>query len=465
MTRPLCFVLMPFGKKKDAAGGPDIDFDRVYAQAIEPAVRDAELDPIRADEERAGGVIHKAMFERLLLCDFAVADLTTANANVLYELGVRHATRPRTTVPIFAKGQPLPFDVNFLRALPYALGDRNAFADAEAGALRAALANKLRELRSLAHEQAATDSPLYELLQGYPTIDLPHLRSEAATFRARVEQADALRARTRQARQLGLDGKSAEAASALAAIEAELAGGEAELGVWIELYLAYRAIDRFDEMRALFEKMPVELRHTTMIREQLAFAENRAGEQRGDDGLRAQALERLEKIRAEIGANPETCGLIGRIHKRSWRRALDGNRASEARGHLRKAIASYVEGFEADWRDAYPGVNALTLLAAEGGDASLATLARLLPVVRFSVEQRLRGRTADYWDHATLLELAVHANDEAAARAKLDDALAAKTDLFQPKTTADNLAIIRDARRARGAAQAWLDELIAALTG
>jgi hypothetical protein len=36
------------------------------------------------------------MFERLLLCDFAVADLTTANANVFYELGVRHAVRVRS---------------------------------------------------------------------------------------------------------------------------------------------------------------------------------------------------------------------------------------------------------------------------------------------------------------------------------------------------------------------------------
>src|SRR5205823_190592 len=122
--------------------------------------------------------------------------------------------------------------------------------------------------------------------------------------------------------------------------------------------------------------------------------------------LRAQALARLEEIRGEIGANPETCGLIGRIHKRSWRQLLAADRAVEARGFLQKAIKAYVEGFEADWRDAYPGINALTLLAAEGGAKSLETLARLLPVVRFSVEQRLRAHEPDYWDHATLLELA-----------------------------------------------------------
>jgi hypothetical protein len=79
---PLCFVLMPFGRKKDPKGGPDIDFDVIYETAIRPALEDAGLEPVRADLERTGGIIHKAMFERLLLCDYAVADLTTANANV-----------------------------------------------------------------------------------------------------------------------------------------------------------------------------------------------------------------------------------------------------------------------------------------------------------------------------------------------------------------------------------------------
>ena len=87
-----------------------------------PAVRDAELEPLRADEERTGGIIHKPMFERLLLCDYALADLTTANANVFYELGVRHAARPATTMTIFAKQQPIPFDVNFLRSMAQAPG-------------------------------------------------------------------------------------------------------------------------------------------------------------------------------------------------------------------------------------------------------------------------------------------------------------------------------------------------------
>jgi len=87
---PLCFVLMPFGKKMDAAGRVT-NFDSVYTRIIAPAVERAGLEPIRADEEKIGGTIHKPMFERLMLCHYAVADITGANPNVFYELGIRHA--------------------------------------------------------------------------------------------------------------------------------------------------------------------------------------------------------------------------------------------------------------------------------------------------------------------------------------------------------------------------------------
>src|SRR3954454_19123336 len=101
MPKPLCFVLMPFGHKPDGSGRT-IDFDSVYRDLIGPAIAEAGLEAIRADGEATGGIIHKAMYERLILCEYAVADLTTANANVFYELGLRHAVRPWSTVLMFA---------------------------------------------------------------------------------------------------------------------------------------------------------------------------------------------------------------------------------------------------------------------------------------------------------------------------------------------------------------------------
>ena len=97
MANPLCFVLMPFGVKPEL-GGALIDFDTICRELIGPAVTAADLEPLRADEERADGIIHKPMYERLILCEYAVADLTTANANVFCELGLCHAVRPATTL-------------------------------------------------------------------------------------------------------------------------------------------------------------------------------------------------------------------------------------------------------------------------------------------------------------------------------------------------------------------------------
>ena len=62
-NQPLCFVLMPFGSKPDPAGGPDIDFNRIYEKAIKPGIQAADMFPVRADEEKLGSIIHKAMFE------------------------------------------------------------------------------------------------------------------------------------------------------------------------------------------------------------------------------------------------------------------------------------------------------------------------------------------------------------------------------------------------------------------
>jgi hypothetical protein len=62
---PLCFVLMPFGKKP-VASGLLVDFDAVYSELIAPGIDEAGLEPLRADQELSGGIIHKPMFERLI---------------------------------------------------------------------------------------------------------------------------------------------------------------------------------------------------------------------------------------------------------------------------------------------------------------------------------------------------------------------------------------------------------------
>ena len=86
--KPHAFVAMPFGVKPDSQGH-EIDFNRVYAELIKPALEAAGLDVFRADEEVQAGDIRTDMFQELLIADLVVADLTLDNPNVWYELGVR----------------------------------------------------------------------------------------------------------------------------------------------------------------------------------------------------------------------------------------------------------------------------------------------------------------------------------------------------------------------------------------
>lgn len=178
---------------------------------------------------------------------------------------------------------------------------------------------------------------------------------------------------------------------------------------------------------------------------------------------RAEALRILTEVDKQQGPSSETLGLIGRIHKDNWEEAIKAGESTLARGHLNKAIDAYRRGYLADQRDAYPGINLLTLLDIRGDAESLKEKSRLLPVVRFAVERRLAGTTPDYWDHATMLELSVLENDEQQARNDLADAIAIIRETWEPETTARNLKMIEKARQERGAETAWLGEIIGEL--
>lgn len=455
--KPLCFVLMPFGVKPDPAGRPKIDFNRVYDQGIKPAIEAAGLVPVRADEEKTGGIIHKPMFERLLLCEYAVADLTTANANVFYELGVRHTARPHTTQAIYATHQPIPFDVNYLRALPYELGENNRFGDAEAKALREALAGRLEGLRQVVLAGEAVDSPLFQLLTEWQPGQLARLKTDV--FREHVATQEARKEQMAQARARGGE----EGVRMLKALESEFPALDSEeAGVVVDLMLSYRALKQWSAMIALYDKMSEVLKRQILVREQLAFALNRRAGEEGRTEDRDRALRLLEEVEEGQGPSSETCGLIGRIYKDRWDEARQQG-APTARGQLNKAIKAYLRGFHADPRDAYPGINAVTLLDIDGAKKSKATRDELLPVVRFAVLQRLSGKKPDYWDHATMLELAVLGSDEDTASEYLDNALGEIREIWEPETTARNLKLIREARADRGEETAWLEGIIANL--
>ena len=421
---------MPFGKKP-AGDGRIVNFDAVYEKLIKPAVEGAGLEPLRADEEMAGGVIHKAMFERLALCEYAVADLTTANANVFYQLGVRHSLRSWATQLLFAEGWgQLPFDVGFLRAIPYQLGAAGEPSDVARNA--ATLTPRLRSA-----PKANVDSPLYQLLEDFP--DIARLKTDV--FRDRIRYAEDMKAKLAVARQQG--------EKAVAGVEAELGDiSHAEAAVVVDLFLSYRATKSWESMIVLVNHMAQPLAATVMVQEQLALALNRAG--RSEEAERV--LTRL--IKSGVAVAKPTASWVGFI-RIAGKKQPGLEKPGLQRVCLSRLFLRILRGSSPIGETL---IRALMLLHSWSlGWRKSPRQSALLPVVRYSVERRIAQSLSDYWDFATLLELAVLDYNQVAGETALANALAHVRESWEPETTARNLGLIRQARSERGDSVLWAD--------
>ena len=110
MSKKSCFVIQGFGIKNDFQQGKTFDLDASY-EVIKEAVNEAGLDCFRADELWSKGIIDQKMYDALLDADVVIADLSTLNANAFFELGVRFALRPYSTIVVAESGINFPFDV------------------------------------------------------------------------------------------------------------------------------------------------------------------------------------------------------------------------------------------------------------------------------------------------------------------------------------------------------------------
>jgi hypothetical protein len=162
--KPICFVIMGFGKKMDFETGRVLDLDQSYLQLIKPAAEAAGLKCIRADEIIHSGAIEVPTYEMLLKAEVVVADLSTSNRNAIYQLGVRHALRPYTTL-IIAEEQMLKlptFDLVHIVIRKYQhLGEKIAVNEAKR--FTSELTKAINELLALSPE-LRTDSPVYRFI-------------------------------------------------------------------------------------------------------------------------------------------------------------------------------------------------------------------------------------------------------------------------------------------------------------
>ncbi len=435
--KPLCFVLMPFGTKTDKMGRV-LDFNHIYEALIKPAIEKCDLEPIRADEELLGGTIHKPMYERLVLCDYAIADLTSLNANVFYELGLRHAIKAHTTIPIFAFDADLPFDLKMQRTLPYKL-DKEGKLDDIQGTM-----DMLVEHLNATKGQGNVDSPVFQLIDGWKVShNLSHEKTDAFREQAVYEndkKEDMFKARN--------EGKDA----VIKTYEQLKPINEKSVGVIIDLFISLRGVKAWEEMIACYEEMDAPLQKLKMVQEQLGFAYNRTGDTE-------QAKRVLEEVIKEFGPDPETNGILGRVYKDLYKSAKEDDNKLKAMGFLNMAIKSYREGFDADWRDAYPGVNLVTLLELKGDKKSLG---EYLPIVQFANKRKIEGTTPDYWDMATEGELNILKRDYDAATENFSEAIALIPDneIWMLESTMNNLKIIQKAREENNTQDDELSSLI-----
>ena len=340
-TKPRCFVVMGFGIKTDFATGRKLDLDKSYRLLIKPSVCDAGLECIRADEIRHSGIIDVPMYRELLMSDFVVADLSTANPNALYELGIRHALRPRTTVVISESKLPYPFDLNHVAITSYThLGD--AIDYDEVIRFRRILSETLCAVK----EKTDADSPVYT-----------YLKSLSPPSQAPDRAVDWLE-------------PAPQPVKAVAAVASKPATQDPTLAVLIQQGEQAIANDQFVQAKVLFTTAlnvastgagrDGAVAHDPYLIQRLVLSTYKSKQPNHVEALR-EAKELLKVLGPEDSNDPETVGLAGAIEKRLF---------EEGQGleHLKRAIWCYGRGYymRNDW---YNAINLAYLLNVRADSA------------------------------------------------------------------------------------------------
>src|SRR5215207_8582219 len=165
------FIIRPFGVKQG------IDFDRVVEVLIDPALSALGVTGRDTIEILKQGNIRVDMFQRLLTADLVVADLSIHNANVFYELGIRHALRGRRTFLLRSRQDAYPFDLQTDRYLTYDKDDPAASLPLLTRALGETLASEDQ------------DSPVFRSLPNLEEQDRSRFLAVPRGFREEVELA------------------------------------------------------------------------------------------------------------------------------------------------------------------------------------------------------------------------------------------------------------------------------------
>jgi len=354
---------MGFGKKTDYESGRLLDLDATYEAIIQPSVEANGYRCIRANEILHSGVIDVKMYEMLLRADLVVADISTGNVNAVYELGVRHALRPFSTIVMKEKQGKLHFDLDHTATFMYEhLGEDIGNREAKRAQL------ELGKLINEVSKNPKPDSPVYTYI---PFLKQPDFTDE-------------------EFEEVLVDAEKAQEKFSSLLSEAETAADASKHSI---------AASKF---KALLELRP----DNPYLRQQAALHTYKSKSPSEPLALmKAQLI--LEPLEPEKSNDPETLGLSGAIYKRLWGYNKD-------RATLDQAIQHYQKGFELRG-DYYNGENAATCLEIrsdlqEVEDEALFDRMSALKIREAIVENLLAAiasedfdeRADQHWVYATL---------------------------------------------------------------
>ncbi len=403
-----CFVLMGFGVKVDYKTNRTLDLDKTY-KIIKRAVEGAGLECIRADDIVHSGVIDKPMYENLLDADVAIADLSTSNENAIYELGVRHALKARTTIVIAEKQFKFPFDLGHIVIRHYEhLGTGIDYDEA----LR--LENELTQAIRTISAGDNVDSPVYTFL---PDLAQPALRVAAP-----------------------------------AAAVAPPAAADTTFTSTLEDFRVARKEGDFGAAKTLLKLLRKTRSDDPYLIQQHALATYKSRQPNAVAAL-LEAKQILEALQPRASGDVETLGLWGAIHKRLWEETAD-------RAALDEGVWAYERAFIMKL-DHYTGVNCAFMLddrARVQADPAEATAdhvvarrirRRLLVIVDAALQAMPRDSAGNvsveerYWLEATKVETMMGLGDPQFVKAR-DELFASAPENWMRKATEEQLDKLAD---------------------
>lgn len=303
-TQKVCFVIIGFGVKTDFETGRRINLDKTFENIIKPVFDELDILCYRSCDLEQSGVIDKEMYENILKSDFVVADISTLNPNAIYELGVRHALKPNTTIVIAEDKINMPFDVNHILIHTY------RHLEEDIGVTEAA---RFKEhLKSQVNSFITTpkiDSPIYTYI--------PNLRPPTFNEDEIEEIKDSI-------------SKSHSTSDLVELAERKKNEGKFEMAK--------------DLLRDALKNSP----NDSFIIQRLALTTYKSKEPSEIESLN-EALDCLSPLKPQETTDPETLGLLGAIYKRLY----EQNNQVE---NLNNSLHYYERGYYVK-QDYYNGIN------------------------------------------------------------------------------------------------------------